>query len=426
MKKLLRFGKHTFIITITTFLLAEICIYFTFPLFFNKTFSRADIKQQILLEADSASSQNSEAPYKLPTFVENKVLHPYLGFVHNPPESIQDWSSFYGFENEEIILKKSSDKIIIAISGGSFAQGLYRSSKNIIIDAYKKYPAFKDKKIEVVDVSLGGYKQPQQLMALNYFLALGAEFDIWINLDGFNEINLPYVENYLNGVSLIYPRLWMLYAKKSFNRPTLDLMTEINQLRSERKKQKLLFQNLRASSICLLLWKKFDLKNELREYKLNDELNKSLSGQLPSYQTSGPFEKFTNDFQAITKSAQIWQNSSLQMHQLCAANGIQYFHFLQPNQYIQDSKTMGPEERNIAYESGPYIFKDVTKVGYPLLLSAGEELKKQNVAFHDLTMIFRDETQILYSDKLCHINKAGNEIVAKKITNIITNEYIFQ
>ena len=33
-----------------------------------------------------------------------------------------------------------------------------------------------------------GYKQPQQLMAYNYLLSLGAEFDAVINIDGYNVI----------------------------------------------------------------------------------------------------------------------------------------------------------------------------------------------------------------------------------------------
>jgi hypothetical protein len=47
----------------------------------------------------------------------------------------------------------------------------------------------------VVKATIGGYKQPQQLMALNWFMALGGEFDIVINLDGFNDVALPALEN---------------------------------------------------------------------------------------------------------------------------------------------------------------------------------------------------------------------------------------
>ena len=33
-----------------------------------------------------------------------------------------------------------------------------------------------------------GYKQPQQLLILSYFLSIGQSFDVVVNIDGFNEV----------------------------------------------------------------------------------------------------------------------------------------------------------------------------------------------------------------------------------------------
>ena len=46
----------------------------------------------------------------------------------------------------------------------------------------------------------GGWKQPQQLLALSWILALGGELDVLINVDGFNEVALDGVENAERGV----------------------------------------------------------------------------------------------------------------------------------------------------------------------------------------------------------------------------------
>jgi len=35
-----------------------------------------------------------------------------------------------------------------------------------------------------------GYKQPQQLLVLSYFLSIGQPFDMVMNIDGFNEVAL--------------------------------------------------------------------------------------------------------------------------------------------------------------------------------------------------------------------------------------------
>ena len=39
-------------------------------------------------------------------------------------------------------------------------------------------------------------------------------------------------------------------------------------------------------------------------------------------------------------SARTWAESSFQMHAVASAKGIRYFHFLQPNQYIEGTKPM--------------------------------------------------------------------------------------
>jgi hypothetical protein len=55
-----------------------------------------------------------------------------------------------------------------------------------------------------------GWKQPQQPLALSYFLSLGAKYDVVMNLDGFNELALPFLNNLRAGVYPFFPRLWNL------------------------------------------------------------------------------------------------------------------------------------------------------------------------------------------------------------------------
>ena len=68
----------------------------------------------------------------------------------------------------------------------------------------------RSKEIIIVNAAIKGSKQPQQLMALNYLLVLGAEFDAVINLDGFNELALGMTDNARTGTALVFPRKWPL------------------------------------------------------------------------------------------------------------------------------------------------------------------------------------------------------------------------
>ena len=80
---------------------------------------------------------------------------------------------------------------------------------------------------------------------------------------------------------------------------------------------------------------------------------------------------------------------------ICDANGIAYAHFLQPNQRVEGSKPMEPQERKVAIKPSRYAPGVVG--GYPLLRQEGDELRKAGVRFHDLTMIFQDVEEPLYT-----------------------------
>lgn len=76
------------------------------------------------------------------------------------------------------------------------------------------------------------------------------------------------------------------------------------------------------------------------------------------------------------------------MHSLCQGYQIEYFHFLQPSQYVAPSKPMSPEEREVAIrEDHPY--RESAELGYPYLIEEGRLLSQRGVRFHDLTGMLR-------------------------------------
>ena len=71
---------------------------------------------------------------------------------------------------------------------------------------------------------------------------------------------------------------------------------------------------------------------------------------------------------------------------------------------------MGPEELEIAYlEMHPY--RQGVVEGYPMLIERGAELAANGVAFHDLTRMFENNSEVLYSDKCCHFNEKGYNMI---------------
>ena len=83
--------------------------------------------------------------------------------------------------------------------------------------------------------SLGGYKQPQQLLTLAYYISLGAEFDTVINIDGFNEVALPPIHNIPKNIYPFYPVGHYLRTSDLIDTGMLDLLIQDRNIDVTRK-----------------------------------------------------------------------------------------------------------------------------------------------------------------------------------------------
>lgn len=350
-------------------------------------------------------------------FIE--VLHPYFGFVADPSQNKPELKvSDFGFlesENPTPIIKRSPGKLIVGLFGASFSRLTYVSLKSVL----NNHSAALGKEFIVINFAANGYKQPQQLMVLNYFLALGAEFDVVINLDGFNEVALPPSENIPYNVNPFYPRKWDRRTAKAIS-PAIVRLIGYGEVSKESKETwARICKNYRLylSPTLFLLWQSRDNKLARMIYETNERIKAEWS-KSQSYTMRGPPYVFKNEEDLYEDLAEIWKRCSLQMKNLCEANGIKYYHFLQPNQYVEGSKPMSETERKQAVNRESR-FADGAAKGYPFLIKAGKELELAGVHFTDLTMIFSGHPEILYIDDCCHTSREGSDIVANRIYETI-------
>ncbi len=354
------------------------------------------------------------------------VLHPYLGFVREPvfPGTVggigNESMQAYGFTDagDNLVRTPAQDEVVIGIFGGSFAEFLSYDTKSmqIVADAVTSIPRYKGKKPVFSVAAMAGYKQPQQLMAYNYLLSLGAHFDVIITLDGFNEITLGLTENVPKNISSVYPRGWRQFSITS-DPATQTLSYELADKRS-------LFSALmqsrpvRWSMIGRLFWIMVDASYE-RRIIVGEMHPYKKETSIKPYAMSGPVEVDTS-VEAIQRlNADVWSRSTLQMSNLAKANGGESFHFLQPNQYVPNSKPIGNEEADIALKPEFIPYAKSVPTGYPLLQKAGEDLRKSGVHFEDLTYVFQSHPEPLYKDPCCHVSGAGYVIVANQIAEAV-------
>jgi hypothetical protein len=109
------------------------------------------------------------------------------------------------------------------------------------------------------------------------------------------------------------------------------------------------------------------------------------------------------------------------MAALCRHAGMEYFHFLQPNQYVQGSKTLSDDELASAW-APDRDWSRAAREGYPLARQAGLELVDQGIRFHDLTQVFADHPETIYVDSCCHFNRHGCDLVAAAIAAVVAPE----
>lgn len=361
----------------------------------------------------------------------SEIIHPYLGYVLNKSRS--DCSE-YGFVDRRVpdnptapVTAKTADNFIVLVTGGSFAYGTsIASSVGYLEDQLRTLPPLKDKKIIVHTVSVGGYKQPQQLLALSYFLSLGAHFDLILNIDGFNEVALPESENISKKVNPFYPRMWWMRVGRINNPEMLVSLAKIELVKERRKNTAQLFSAfpVRYSVIANLCWQLYDQQAELKVKRMEEGFTSSKiqEGKKLRYVATGPAFNYKNEPELYQDLARVWSSSSLQMHHLSRANNIDYFHFLQPNQYVKDSKPMLEEERKQAWRDGQ-SYKTGVERGYSYLIEAGKKLSDEGVTFYDLTGIFADNSDVLYRDSCCHLNEKGYNLVIDRIVGEVRKKY---
>jgi hypothetical protein len=251
------------------------------------------------------------------------------------------------------------------------------------------------------------------------------EFDYIINIDGFNEIVLPIVDGLPFGTHPIYPRGWAVQLQGSFDTEMLVMAGTVAYYRKKRFRfARSVNRSLwRWSPLANLAWK---LTDDYRARKVSEnQLNLAAYSTEGKYRTSfaayGPYYSASNRDRVYLDLAQIWARSSRQMAEISQANGIRYYHFLQPNQYVVGSKPMGDEEKKIALQV-LHQYRVPAMDGYQFLIDAGKTLLQQDVPFYDLTQIFSDNTDILYVDDCCHLNQQGYDLVVEYITTVIGAE----
>ncbi|WP_293144827.1 hypothetical protein [Okeania sp. SIO3I5] len=354
-------------------------------------------------------------------------LHPLFGYVRKQGVFRQKKALFaykesgirvnnYGLVSkyDYPFAKTNKNQFIVGVFGGSVAydfaiNAIYNEAKGNqgFIQNLKQIPKLKDKEIIILCFAIGGYKQPQQLLILNYFISIGQAFDLVINIDGFNEVALSHLNNQQK-IELFLPSVQHILPLTRLANDDLSVMKAIVEISELKNNLSIAINKLESCKLALCYgWKSLQVKGLLDRYqkeifKYDEQIAKdsSKTDSIDSLVYLSKIPQVLEDKVAFEKVAQNWYESSLTMSQILAERNILYFHFIQPNQYYPTERVLSTEEKKFIIEDNPYAVG--VRKGYPASISKVNSLQKAKVNIFNTVNIFDGEKEIVYRDACCH------------------------
>jgi hypothetical protein len=365
------------------------------------------------------------------------ALHPYFGPTHQPgipfdmPEALRPAhganagtvpaTNNFGFTStrDYPVARANERQLLLGIFGGSVAAWFCQVGVERLVSELTSSAAYTGREIVPLCFAHEGYKQPQQLLILSYFLSIGQELDLAVNIDGFNEVALSAL-NDARGSDISMPSvmhidpLVTLLDQSSLSAPKVDSLSRIQGYR-QRMNAAAGRANRATSAAMYFLHSRLHavLARQYQDEVRRFDTLPSASGTSMIRVT--PKVRPRTDAELPDDIARGWMRSSLLMQQMLASRGARYVHVLQPNQYFTTRPFAAGEADVARLDASP--FKPGAERGYPALerAAASGELTKAGVRFVDGVHLFDAERAPVYIDNCCHYTRRGYEILADAI-----------
>ena len=331
--------------------------------------------------------QENPAEYKrIKDWHGNFKRSPFFGYVTK-------YGNNYGFSSiDDYPLAKDDNTFVIAVLGGSVADQFVRHivANARLTDRLKEYvPALKNKYIRFMNLAIPGYKQPQQYIALSYFVE---NIDMVIQLDGWNEV--------WSRTSGAYPMDYPSFSEFLYDDESNGRISDV--FEKKEMAESIRMNPILSKSAILILYRNILLKNVYSE----------------SQDLSNPKASFYNRMNSPEEIQQIlvgnWKKYTTMEQAILKLHNKPGFFFIQPSQYNPESKTFSSEEQST-------VINNIFSNSVADFLALRKEASKLGV--YDLAMVFKPIKETVYIDDCCHINDKGNEIIADAIFRTIGQNY---
>lgn len=329
--------------------------------------------------------------------------NPLFGYQINP----QVGGNNHGFiSKHDYPYRRKPDEFVIGISGGSVAHELgvfLEKHEKIFSELFSEKLKLKNKRISFLNFALPGFKQPQQFIVSSTF---GESVDLMITLDGFNET----IHEMHPAIPREYPTLTLGMYYEDFNEITGRGPSALWKIRKFITVLPLRLKVLKYSTCYEVLWKVTEAS--LARMSKAIERERMFFSKI-AFTRWEPQQK--RDESLARKD--MWAKYSRLQTKILRDFGVPNYHFIQPSPYFKNSKPFSEEEKKFWRDDAwpdPKPMSDLIEL-IPQLRSQGHKI-------YDLTKVFSAIGQTIYRDGFCHVNDAGNSIMAKAMLEIISKD----
>jgi hypothetical protein len=353
-------------------------------------------------DSDYSHYYREDPSLNLITWVEKYQVHPYFGYQD---ESIRQFELF----REQL----HANDFVIGVLGGSvaemFANYVIREPE-ALNELRNAIPELARKNLRVVNLAMGGAKQPQQFFIAAYFLD---SLDLVVNIDGFNDVQQT---NFLPVYPLDFPVLSLRFYDRTTEGDALAFLGRLSiWTYKAMNRLPLRVPILSRSSLYFLVWHAVHggMYNVVRMLE-QSYYSSAIESQL------APGVAVPDSTKILEERLNTWKRYTILQSDLGSRAQKPMFFFLQPNQYLKNSKPLSEEERRTAFrEHG-------SESNHQRMMRLRErlnDLRAADVPIFDLTEIFQNTRETVYRDTCCHLNSRGNEIMGKEIVQVISRYY---
>lgn len=296
----------------------------------------------------------------------------------------------------------------VAVLGGSVANGLALEGIALISEIVRR--GVGERPVKIINLTGGGFKQPQQAIVLSYFHSIGQSIDLVINMDGLNEAYVGWDNAERFKAKPALPSMQFLYGLQNHFLSTNG--GEASRAKIVREKIFELNRTAATTRSAIVHYVTQHRLGGLRRdaVKAESEIGAPVPGRTYPFMMQG--RSFNNDDALSDYLADVWVRGSTATAAIAKAIGVPYIHAIQPNQYF-GGRRFSSEESKLAFSEPPWHGSKIVPATYQKMLNRSGELARRGIVFLDLTPDFNPHSEQLYFDACCHFNKRGYEILLR-------------